>query len=205
MNPTPDWVPIIMGSLAGYDPQQVGPESESLKEPASGHYDHNPTPQMNGDHTAAAATTKPDSSSSPTPKIHYFSPPNSTTTGVVLTLIFYHMLPFTALPHLALMYLGYSLYHRSLLAFSSYIGFLLLLVVVPLYYSRNVRRSVRPLYEALATYLPSARYIVPEEALPAGKAYIFAIHPHGRMFYANALFSQLHEIWRVPMKLTTGT
>lgn len=188
-----------MGSLAGYDPQQVGSESESLKESASGH--HHEQTQMNGDHTAA--TTKPDSSS--TPKIHYFSPPNSTTIGVVLTLIFYHMLPFTALPHIALMYLGYSLYHRSLLAFSSYIGFLLLLVVVPLYYSRNVRRSVRPLYEALATYLPSARYIVPEEALPAGKAYIFAIHPHGRMFYANALFSQLHEIWRVPMKLTTGT
>ncbi|KAG0557820.1 hypothetical protein KC19_11G159300 [Ceratodon purpureus] len=141
------------------------------------------------------------------PQIHFFAKPNSTTLGTVLTLIFYHMMPFTTIPNFSLVYLAYYLYTRSkYIGLTAYIGFLLMLLVIPPYYSKTVRRRVRVLYEALAVYLPSAKYIiVPKEGLPArDKGYIFAIHPHGRMFYANAMFSQLHEIWRAPLKLTEG-
>lgn len=141
------------------------------------------------------------------PIIHYFAKPNSTTLGTVLIVIFYHMLPFSFLPHFGLGYLAYYLQRRfPIIGLTVYFGFLLLLLVVPPYYSKTVRRRVRVLYEALAVYLPSARFIiVPTEPLPHDKGYIFAIHPHGRMFYANAMFSQLHEIWRAPLKLTHGT
>ena len=142
------------------------------------------------------------------PRIHYFAKPNSTTLGTVVILIFYHMLPFTALPNFGLLYLAFYLERRfGYVGVSAYVGFLLLLLVVPPYYSKSVRRRVRVLYEALAVYLPSAEFIiVPKQPLPArDKGYIFAIHPHGRMFYANAMFSQLHEIWRAPLRLTQGT
>lgn len=141
------------------------------------------------------------------PQIHYFAKPNSTTLSTVLILIFYHMLPFTTLPNLALAYYPYYLYKQSAyVQLTVYLGFLLLLLLAPPYYSKNVRRKIRVLYEELARYLPSAKFIiVPTEPLPEDKGYIFAIHPHGRMFYSNALFSQLHEIWRAPLKLTHGT
>jgi hypothetical protein len=60
------------------------------------------------------------------------------------------------------------------------------------------------MYETLAAYLPAAKYIVPKTPFPRNKAYIFAFHPHGRMFYAYAMFSQLDEIWREPIKLVQG-
>lgn len=141
------------------------------------------------------------------PQVHYFAKPHSTTVGTVLILIFYHMLPFTALPNFGLLYLAYYLQKRFGYAGSTaYFGFMLLLLVMPPYYSKSVRRRIRALYEALAVYLPSAKFIiVPKEPLPVkDKGYIFAIHPHGRMFYANAMFSQLHETWRAPLKLTQG-
>lgn len=140
------------------------------------------------------------------PQIHYFVKPNSTTLRTVLIVIFYHILPFTALPNLGLLYYPFWLYKRSAyLGLSIYLGLMLLLLAAPPYYSKNVRRKVRVLYEDLAAYLPSAKFIiVPTEPLPEDKGYIFAIHPHGRMFYSNAMFSQLHEIWRAPLKLTHG-
>lgn len=140
------------------------------------------------------------------PQIHYFAKPNSTTLGTVLIIIFYHMMPFTGLPQIGLGYLAYHLQQRSpFVGLTAYLGFLLLLLLAPPYYSKTVRRKVRVLYEALAVYVPSAKFIiVPTEPLPQDKGYIFAIHPHGRMFYANAMFSQLHEIWRKPLKLTHG-
>lgn len=141
------------------------------------------------------------------PQVHYFARPNSTTVGTVLIVILYHMLPFTFLPNFSLVYLAYYLWTRSkYVGLAAYVGFLLLLLVVPPFYSKTVRRRVRVLYEALAVYLPSAKFIIAaKEPLPArDTGYIFAIHPHGRMFYANAMFSQLHEIWRAPLKLTQG-
>lgn len=140
------------------------------------------------------------------PQIHYFVKPNSTTFRIVLVVIFYHILPFTALPNLGLLYYPLWLYKRSAyIGLSIYLGLMLLLLAAPPYYSKNVRRKVRGLYEDLAAYLPAAKFIiVPTEPLPEVKGYIFAIHPHGRMFYSNAMFSQLHEIWRAPMKLTHG-
>lgn len=139
-------------------------------------------------------------------QIHYFAKPDSTTVGTVLILIFYHMLPFTGVPHFVLCYLAYYLKRESpFIGLTAYLGVLVLLAFVPLYYSKSVRRRVRVLYEALAVYLPSAKFIiVPKEALPQDKTYIFAFHPHGRMFYAYTMFSQLHEIWRVPLKLNHG-
>lgn len=141
------------------------------------------------------------------PQIHYFAKPNSTTLRTVLIVIFYHMLPFTGLVNCGLVYYPFYLYKRSAyIGLSVYLGLMLVLVAAPPYYSKNVRRKVRGLYEELAVYLPSAKFIiVPTEPLPEDKGYIFAIHPHGRMFYSNALFSQLHEIWRAPLKLTHGT
>jgi len=140
------------------------------------------------------------------PQIHYFFKPNSTTLRIVLIVIFYHILPFTALPNLGLLYYPFWLYKRSAyVGLSIYLGLMLLLLAAPPYYSKNVRRKVRGLYEDLAAYLPAAKFIiVPTEPLPEDKGYIFASHPHGRMFYSNAMFSQLHEIWRAPMKLTHG-
>ena len=141
------------------------------------------------------------------PQIHYFAKPNSTTLYSVLILIFYHMLPFTVLPNLYLyLYLPFYLYKRSALGLTLYLGLMLLCLALPPYYSKSLRRKVRGLYEELAVYLPSAKFIiVPTEPLPEDKGYIFAIHPHGRMFYSNAMFSQLFDIWRVPLKLTHGT
>lgn len=140
------------------------------------------------------------------PQIHYFAKPNSTTLSNVLIIIFYHMLPFTPLPNLGLLYLPFYLYKRSAyISLSIYLGWVILSLAAPPYYSKTVRRKVRWLYEELAVYLPSAKFIiVPKEPLPDDKGYIFAIHPHGRMFYSNALFSQCHEIWRAPLKLTHG-
>lgn len=116
------------------------------------------------------------------------------------------MLPFTALPNIGLLYFPFSLYKRSeYVKLTLYLGLMLVLVVMPPHYSKTLRRKVRWLYEELAVYLPSAKFvIVPQEPLPQGKGYIFAIHPHGRMFYSNAMFSQLHEIWRAPLGLTHG-
>lgn len=141
------------------------------------------------------------------PRIHYFAKPNSTTLSNVLIIIFYHMLPFTALPNLGLLYLPFYLYKRSaFIGLTLYLGSMLVLLALPPYYSKSLRRKVRGLYQELAVYLPSAKFvIVPTEPLPEDKGYIFAIHPHGRMFYSNALFSQLHEIWRAPLKLKHGT
>ena len=141
------------------------------------------------------------------PQIHYFAKPNSTTLSNVLIIIFYHMLPFTPFPNLGLLYLPFYLYKRSAyISLSIYLGWVILSLAAPPYYSKTVRRKVRWLYEELAVYLPSAKFIiVPKEPLPDDKGYIFAIHPHGRMFYSNALFSQCHEIWRAPLKLTHGT
>jgi hypothetical protein len=140
------------------------------------------------------------------PQIHYFAKPNSTTLGTVLIVIFYHMLPFTALPNLGLLYLPFYLYKRSAyVGLTIYLGWVLVSLALPPYYSKTVRRKIRGLYQELAVYLPSAKFIiVPTEPLPADKGYIFAIHPHGRMFYSNAMFSYLHEIWRAPLKLTHG-
>lgn len=171
-----------MGSLGGASQAIVGENGNSL--------DDSSTRSKVGD----------------SPEIQYFAPPHSTKLRHVLIIIFYHMLPFTLLPNVGLVYLVYYLYTEySFLAMSVYLGFLGFLVALPPYYSKSVRRRVRVLYEALASYLPNAKYIVPREPLPEGKAYIFALHPHGRMFYANAMFSQLHEIWRAPLKLMTGT
>jgi len=141
------------------------------------------------------------------PQIHCFAKPDSTTVGTVLILIFYHMLPFTGVPHLVLCYWTHYLQRESpFIGLTAYFGVLVLLVFVPPYYSKSVRRRVRVLYEALAVYLPSAKFIiVPKEELPQDKAYIFAFHPHGRMFYAYTMFSQLHEIWRAPLQLNHGT
>ncbi|XP_024403325.1 diacylglycerol O-acyltransferase 2 [Physcomitrium patens] len=161
---------------------------------------------VNDDRSKSGVTSNQGDGGS-VPQFHYFCKPHSTTVGTVLVLIFYHMLPFTAIPHILLfMYLPYYLQQRcSYAGLTIYVGFLLSLLVVPPYYSKTVRRKVRVLYEALAVHLPSARFIiVPKEPLPQDKGYIFAIHPHGRMFYSNALFSQLHEIWRAPLKLTHG-
>lgn len=106
------------------------------------------------------------------PQIHYFAKPNSTTLGTVLIIIFYHMMPFTGLPQIGLGYLAYYLQQRSpFIGLTAYLGFLLLLLLAPPYYSKTVRRKVRVLYEALAVYVPSAKFIiVPTEPLPQDKA-----------------------------------
>lgn len=190
-----------MGSVGGDHTSPTAGQKGLEGEHKSGH-DQHPGDQ---DLSIRMGSSKQVVESSET--IHYFAKPNSTTLGTVLILIFYHMLPFTGIWHFGLCYLAYYLQKRSPhLGLGAYLGFLLLLVVLPPYYSPTVRRRVRVLYEALAVYLPSAKFIiVPKEPLPeVDKGYIFAIHPHGRMFYANALFSQLHEIWRAPLKLTHG-
>jgi 2-acylglycerol O-acyltransferase 2 len=139
-------------------------------------------------------------------QIHYFAPPHSTTLKHVLILIFYHMLPFTLIPTAMFCLEMYWVYKfLGWVGITAVSAFLLFLAVAPPYYSKSIRRKTRPLYETLASYLPSAKYIVPKTPFPQDKAYIFAIHPHGRMFYANALFSQVHEIWREPIKLVQGT
>ncbi|KAH8946232.1 hypothetical protein BDL97_12G083100 [Sphagnum fallax] len=138
-------------------------------------------------------------------QIHYFAPPHSTTLKHVLILIFYHMLPFTLIPTAMFCLEMYWVYKfLGWVGVTAVSAFLLFLAVAPPYYSKSIRRKTRPLYETLASYLPSAKYIVPKTPFPQDKAYIFAIHPHGRMFYANALFSQVHEIWREPIKLVQG-
>ncbi len=139
-------------------------------------------------------------------QIHYFAPPHSTTLKHVLILIFYHMLPFTLIPTAMFCLEMYWVYKfLGWVGVTAVSAFLLFLAVAPPYYSKSIRRKTRPLYETLASYLPSAKYIVPKTPFPQDKAYIFAMHPHGRMFYANALFSQVHEIWREPIKLVQGT
>jgi 2-acylglycerol O-acyltransferase 2 len=139
-------------------------------------------------------------------QIHYFAPPHSTTLKHVLILIFYHMLPFTLIPTAMFCLEMYWVYKfLGWVGITAVSAFLLFLAVAPPYYSKSIRRKTRPLYETLASYLPSAKYIVPKTPFPQDKAYIFAMHPHGRMFYANALFSQVHEIWREPIKLVQGT
>lgn len=170
-------------------------------------------PELNGeakvvtDVQSGGASLKQGEGKDDAPKIHYFARPNSTTLSTVVVIFLYHMLPFTALPNIGLLYFPFSLYKRSeYVKLTLYLGLMLVLVVMPPHYSKTLRRKVRWLYEELAVYLPSAKFvIVPQEPLPQGKGYIFAIHPHGRMFYSNAMFSQLHEIWRAPLGLTHGT
>ncbi|CAI5534377.1 unnamed protein product [Closterium sp. Naga37s-1] len=51
------------------------------------------------------------------------------------------------------------------------------------------------LYLKMARYMVSVRMVTPRDPIPDGP-YIFAFHPHGRMFYSTSLIIQSHELWR---------
>lgn len=187
-----------MGSLEG-----------RIKELQNGHkksVDDDQNMQVNSEELPSTKATQPAASDERLPEeIHYFATPHSTTLKHVLILIFYHMLPFTQFPFMIFCLELYWIYKWfGWVWVTAICAFLLALAFVPPYYSKSIRRKARPMYETLAAYLPAAKYIVPKTPFPCNKAYIFAFHPHGRMFYAYAMFSQLDEIWREHIKLVQG-
>ncbi|KAH9560663.1 hypothetical protein CY35_06G118600 [Sphagnum magellanicum] len=180
-----------------------------IKELQNGHkksIDDDQNMQVNSEELPSTKATQPAASDERFPEeIHYFATPHSTTLKHVLILIFYHMLPFTQVPFTIFCLELYWIYKWfGWVWVTAICAFLFALALVPPYYSKSIRRKARPMYETLAAYLPAAKYIVPKTPFPRNKAYIFAFHPHGRMFYAYAMFSQLDEIWREPIKLVQG-
>ncbi|KAL2650659.1 hypothetical protein R1flu_018787 [Riccia fluitans] len=108
------------------------------------------------------------------------------------------MIPFTIIPHvICLMFLYWSYKRHGAYAFMYFFTIFAVLALFPNVYSPTYRRAVREtFYRLFARYVPKAQYIVPDKPFPEDKSYIFACHPHGRMFYSGILFTQLHETWR---------
>ncbi|KAL3701051.1 hypothetical protein R1sor_019073 [Riccia sorocarpa] len=132
------------------------------------------------------------------PKLGYFCEPNQNLKLDAFKMFFFHMLPFTPIPHLlvaAILYWSYT--RHGVKAFTFFLTLIAVLAMAPIYYSPTYQRFVRePLYRLFARYVPKAQYGVPEKPFPKNKSYIFAAHPHGRMFFSNVIFTQLHEDWR---------
>ncbi|CAI5466076.1 unnamed protein product [Closterium sp. Yama58-4] len=108
----------------------------------------------------------------------------------------YHMIPFTLMPIVNTI-LNYYLAYQLLGWWGPLIVTVVLFVlaVCPPYYNRSIRRRLVFLYEALAYYMKRVRYIAPKDLIP-DSAYIFAFHPHGRMFYTNTMMIQTNYEWR---------
>eukprot|EP00270_Netrium_digitus_P010710 TRINITY_DN3343_c0_g1_i2.p1 TRINITY_DN3343_c0_g1~~TRINITY_DN3343_c0_g1_i2.p1 ORF type:complete len:320 (-),score=44.27 TRINITY_DN3343_c0_g1_i2:158-1066(-) len=112
-----------------------------------------------------------------------------------MVVLLYHMLPFTLVPtgvNLCLLWIVFRMFGWWPAAFM--VTVYVILGVVPPYYSPSFRKSVKDFYFAMARYQKSIRLITPKTTLPEGP-YIFAIHPHGRMFYTPSLLVQTHDIW----------
>ncbi|CAI5478499.1 unnamed protein product [Closterium sp. Yama58-4] len=108
----------------------------------------------------------------------------------------YHMIPFTLMPIVNTIF-NYYLVYQLLGWWGPLIATVVLffLAVCPPYYNRSIRRRLVFLYEALAYYMKRVRYIAPKDLIP-DSAYIFAFHPHGRMFYTNTMMIQTNYEWR---------
>ncbi|KAL3701049.1 hypothetical protein R1sor_019071 [Riccia sorocarpa] len=132
------------------------------------------------------------------PKIRYFCEPNQNLKLDAFKMFFLHMLPFTPIPHIIATTILYWSYTRhGVKAFAFFFTLTAVLAMAPMVYSAKYKRFVRePLYRVFARYVPKAQYGVPEKPFPKDKSYIFAAHPHGRMFFSNVIFTQLHEDWR---------
>jgi hypothetical protein len=120
------------------------------------------------------------------------------TISTVLILWWMFFFPYSplALPTICgLLYLAYRQ-----LGHSVWIAWLLLNVVfffLPPFYNRSFReQNFRPLYIPLAHYAKSSRAVLPVKRFPAGRSYIFGLHPHGRVMYSTALISQLHDVFK---------
>ncbi|CAM6092595.1 unnamed protein product [Calypogeia fissa] len=131
-------------------------------------------------------------------RIEYFCEPNQNLTSDSLKIFFYHMLPFTTIPPLSILaFLWWAYIEWGWTALLFYTAILALLATSTPVYSRRFREALSGhFYGLLARYVPSAQYVVPEKPFPEDRPYIFACHPHGRMFYSTIIFSQLHHTWR---------
>eukprot|EP00898_Chlorokybus_atmophyticus_P007381 jgi/Chlat1/7644/Chrsp64S07120 len=102
--------------------------------------------------------------------------------------------PFGVYPPLAIaaVYLLYLRYGFMVLYFAA------MLVTIswgmPPYYTDKFRKNTEWAHGVFAYYAKSFRYVVPTKKFPEAP-YIFACHPHGRMFYSFSLFMALfHRI-----------
>ncbi|CAI5964206.1 unnamed protein product [Closterium sp. NIES-65] len=129
-------------------------------------------------------------------EINYLVPPRSTKLSDVIAVFIAHMLPFTLAPFILTIIVVYISY--MLLGWlGPLISFLVLfyLTVCRMHYDPNTRRKYQELYLKMARYMVSVRMVTPRDPIPDGP-YIFAFHPHGRMFYSTSLIIQSHELWR---------
>ncbi|CAI5474694.1 unnamed protein product [Closterium sp. Yama58-4] len=129
-------------------------------------------------------------------EINYLVPPRSTKLLDVIAVFIAHMLPFTLAPFILTIIVVYISY--MLLGWlGPLISFLVLfyLTVCRMHYDPKTRRMYQELYLKMARYMVSVRMVTPRDPIPDGP-YIFAFHPHGRMFYSTSLIIQSHDLWR---------
>ncbi|CAI6001342.1 unnamed protein product [Closterium sp. NIES-64] len=129
-------------------------------------------------------------------EIHDMVKPRPMRLSDLLIVYCYHMIPFTLMPIVNTI-LNYYLVYQMLGWWGPLIAtvVLFILAVCPPFYNRSIRRRLVFLYEALAYYMKRVRYIAPKDLIP-DSAYIFAFHPHGRMFYTNTMMIQTNYEWR---------
>lgn len=113
-----------------------------------------------------------------------------------LTVYGYHMIPFTPMPLISSL-LSYYILYKLLGWWGPILASMILglLTICPPYYNQRIRRKLGFLYEAMAYYMKSVRFIAPKDRIPES-AYIYAFHPHGRMFYTNTMMIQTNYSWR---------
>lgn len=158
----------------------------------------NDTPESKQTKDASLKDKVKTSDTKTSPQFRYFAPPNSTSIWDVAIIIFYHMLPFTPLPLIFnVLFLSWAYKQYGWWALAAIFTLCAILLALPPFYSRSFRRRLQFLYSSLARYVPKATFIAPTTPIPQ-QSYIFAFHPHGRMFYSNTMMIQLDNIWRYP-------
>ncbi|GBG86362.1 hypothetical protein CBR_g41357 [Chara braunii] len=150
--------------------------------------------------------------------VRFFCKPYSTTLFDVLIVFMCHLFPFSVFAAISeILLLKWAVGKYGSIVLTIFFSFSLLLIAIPGYYIPSVRVVLRCLYVPLARYVKSMAFIVSTDLAVSSsspsvsssstsvneschkfedkRSLIFAIHPHGRVFYTPTMLAQLHDVW----------
>ncbi|GBG86685.1 hypothetical protein CBR_g41748 [Chara braunii] len=149
--------------------------------------------------------------------VRFFCKPNSTTLFDVLIVFMCHLFPFSVFAAISeILLLKWAVAKYGSIVWTIFFSVSLLLITIPGYYIPSVRKVLRCLYVPLARYVKSMAVIVSADVGVSSspsvsasstsanessrkfedkRSLIFAIHPHGRVFYTPTMLAQLHDMW----------